>query len=87
MRRRGVENANVEEPAIGTTMPVITWYDTVSHELAITCDEAWVRHFDDRRIDEEKAARFAADGQNWSESASAPGHFTVELHGETFARS
>jgi hypothetical protein len=86
MRRRGVENANVREPAIGTTMPVITWDDAESNELAITCDEGWVRNFEGGHIDEEKAARFAADTRNWSESASVRGRFTVELHGEVFAR-
>jgi hypothetical protein len=86
MRRRGVADANVRRPAVGTTMPVITWADGESHELAITCDETWVRHFEGGRIDEEKAAAHAADAKNWVESGSVPGTFMVELHGETFAR-
>jgi hypothetical protein len=87
MRRGGHEDANVREPAIGTTMPVITWDDDAEpNELAITCDEAWVRHFEGGRVDEVKAARFATNRQNWSESASVPRYFTVELCGETFVR-
>ena len=82
MLQNGLESVELRLPAIGTTMPVITWHKGETHELAITGDEAWVRQFEAGQVDVEKAARFAADFRNWTQSASLPQRFDVELRGE-----
>jgi len=84
LRRRGFEDVQVQRPAVGTTMPVVTWRNGQPHELAISGDEAWARRFDAGEVDMAKAARFAATPENWSQSSSLPTHFTVELNGDRF---
>ena len=84
LRARGVEDVVVERPTVGTTMPFIRWRNGEQHELAISCDEAWVQAVEADAVDVIRAANFAANPDNWSHSPYAPTHFTVELQGERF---
>lgn len=84
LRSRGFEAVMVHPPTIGTTMPVVTWENGEPHQLAIDCDEAWVRGFESSAVDIERAANFAASRSNWSQSANLPTHFTVHLNGDRF---
>lgn len=83
LRQRDVRDATAADGSIGTATAVVQWHDNEQHELVISCDEAWVEAFRSNNADVERAAAFAANRSNWSESMT---HFSVEISGARFTR-